>query len=158
MKKLIATASVTALSALGVFGLLGVGATSASAAPGPIHVAVCTSLSNQINAAQGAIAQTDTNETVATNAQVTASSALDSAVSDYGTALVNFVDGTDSHATNMNVLTAAYQNANSALTTAIVNWSNAQTAMENAVHADVTNDLGNSLLTSFSTAFGCSAP
>jgi hypothetical protein len=155
MKKLIATVSVTAMSALGAFGLLGAGATSASASPGPIHVAVCTSLTNQINAAQGAITQTDANETVTTSAEGAASTALDTAVSDYGTALVAFVDGVDSHASNINVLTAAYQNANSALTTAIVNWSNAQTAMENAVHADVLNDLGNSMLLSFSSSFGC---
>lgn len=130
MKKFLAIGITT----LGGFGLLGMGATAASATTSPTaHQLVCTSAGNQLITLQTPLAQANANKASTSAAATTASAGVASAESTYISDAFVVINGVDSTPP----ATAPQQAANvSAFNTSVTSFVNAVVASSAANVAD----------------------
>jgi hypothetical protein len=150
MKKLIASLSITAVGAMGAFGLIGMGATSAFAAdPTPVHTAVCTSITAQAATETTAVTAATTAASTAQTAFNTAANAESAALGIYASTLATFITDADL-GNSLTADTVNFKAADTNFVATIVAWSNTRasnvTAQNTLGVATLTLNVTNALL------------
>jgi len=158
MKKLITYLSIPAIGVMGTLGLIGFGATSASAAvPNPVHVAVCLSANTQEAALTTALATANTAAGLALTAFNNASSAESAALGNYASDIATVITDSDTASLNLVADTITFQAADTNFVSSVVTWANTRAANITAQNAVGLVQIQKDVIDALISSVGCGA-
>ena len=151
MKKFIATSMI---AALGGFGIVGLTATAASAAPSPGAVKVCTAVNAAISGNVGPTADAASKLAAAQAAETSTTGTFNTQLGNFVGSVFTYIAATDA-GTLTPVITAQYNTDAGTFVTALTNWSTARTAEDAAEATSTVLALQNQTLAALKSQFSC---
>lgn len=148
MKKFIAGISLAAITTMGAFGVIGLGAASASAAPadGPAQTAICNTLGTDATAATAALAAANAAQALTATAFGTAQSVLTTALGVYAAEASIVVSLTDSGLPGLSAAESLLKSDSASFVNTVVSWSSAKAAESNAASIVSTDTLSSTTI------------